>query len=896
MNLLRTLLFFGLLLSLFWVFGLIVAYKRMVPDASRILPTLESPDAKIDTVVLKKGTPKAGEPIVLKRENDTWYLKEEGQKIKLEGFKVDGLIGQVKRAQKSEAFPGSDDPSAYGLSPPQLSVILKGQFKGHDKEWTLFLGKESPDKLLVYANSSERSDKVYAVTRDSVDSLFKDTSALRPRRLFDFSEASANRIDLKKGKDEVELKMGDDRHWRFEKPPLGFAGFEGTPSPTDPGGDPAKAGAGGGVKGLLSAISGMHVDADDDFVPAGSALGRFDLEEGKESLRIEVATAGSGEKKEGKSEVVLIGKKVPQSDKYYARVLGDDGVVQIGAKQLEPLEKALTEPGKIRSRDLSAVDPKTADYVILSQGSKEIKLFRPDEKPDWKLQVGKAAVQKASAKAMTALLEMVQGRSTILQFDDPPKDEQKKYDEQWGLDKPAAVVTVYSGSFDKESKDKEGKDKESKDKETIPTLKKDAKPAVTLAFGKLDGETIHVKRTLADGTVSYVQLVKTVREKLEPEEGIALAYLDPTVPGPEPNQVTEIDLQRGAEKLTLVRQGSDLEPRWYIKDPQEPSGLRAADLGRVSTLIGALHNLQVRKWVEKIDAKTDLDKHGLKSSELSASLIARSERLPPAGVASFVALLGTPIELQVVSATTAALAHHKADRGEITTIRFGKESDEGHFKSTVYARSSSSDVIFLVAPEVVKLVRDSDPRDRSVLLNTEPALLTGAIAGAMGAPEGGWLLASPLVTGSLSNLDPAKVKELKISLRTSAELRTFTFRRADKTWLDVSGLQEFQLDGERVNQVVEKLARVRANRLVLLAGGPRSDQKLLPKEAPLRVELTDDAGRSVTLWVGGEFERQGYFANSSAWPEVVFLVPATTVEPILQGGIAYFSKERFAGR
>jgi hypothetical protein len=864
MNLLRTMLFFGLLMTMLWVFGLMAAYKRLVPDESRIVPTLESADAKVDGIEIKN----KDEQVVLARENDTWYLKKEGQKVKLEGFKVDQLVGQVKKAQKSDEFTPSDDLGFYGLAPAQTTVLLKGKFKGQDKEWKLFLGKASPDKKLVYANSSDRPDKAYGVSRESIDSLFKDANLLRPRRLLDFSEAAANRIDLKKGATEIELKRGTDNYWHFEKPALGFAGFD-SPSPTAVGGDP-KAASGGGVKGLLGTISGLHVDADDDFVNPGQPLSRYGLEDGKEALRIEVDTAGSGEKKEGSREVLLVGKRVPGREQVYVRVLGDDGVEQISLKQIEAIDKALADPAKIRSRDLSALDPKSADLVTLQQGADEVKLSKAEGQQDWKLQAGSGPVQKANGKAVQSLLDAVQGKNAILTFYDPPAAEQQKFDEEWGLAKAATILKVFTAAVDKEGKEK-----------------KDAKPAVTLGFGKVDGEVVYVKRTLPDGTVSRFALVKAILEKVRPEEGAALAYLDPTLPSPPIETVTEIELKRGHDKLTLVKEKSFPDSHWYIKDPSEPSGRRLADAARVNAVLGVLHQLQAKKWVEKIGPKTDLAKFGLKSPDVSVTLVAKTDRVPPAAIASVFGLLGA--REGGLAAVATALYHGATDRGLITTFSFGKETEEGHFKASIYAKQSGGEAIFLVQPEVVKLLRDVDFRDRAVVLNTQPSLDAGAVAG---GPS--WLLASPLVTGSLHHLDPAKVKELKISLRTPAELRTFAFRRADKSWQDASGLQEFQLDSERVNQLVDKLAQLKTNRLVVLSGGPRADQKLTPKEAALRLELTTDDGKTITLWVGAEFERQGYFATSSAWPEVVFLVPAALVEPVLQAGVGYFAKERVA--
>src|SRR5437016_3481937 len=83
-----------------------------------------------------------------------------------------------------------------GLAPPQTTVVLRGTLKGQPKEWQLNFGNESADKTLIYANSSDRPDKAFGVSRDSVDSIFKDASTLRPRRLFDFTEAQANLVDL----------------------------------------------------------------------------------------------------------------------------------------------------------------------------------------------------------------------------------------------------------------------------------------------------------------------------------------------------------------------------------------------------------------------------------------------------------------------------------------------------------------------------------------------------------------------------------------------------------------------------------------------------------------------------------------------------------------------------
>ncbi len=66
-----------------------------------------------------------------------------------------------------------------------------------------------------------------------------------------------------------------------------------------------------------------------------------------------------------------------------------------------------------------------------------------------------------------------------------------------------------------------------------------------------------------------------------------------------------------------------------------------------------------------------------------------------------------------------------------------------------------------------------------------------------------------------------------------------------------------------------------------------------PKEASLIIELGLEGGETITLTVGALFERVGYFAQSSVWPEAVFFLAGTKVEPLLRG-VGYFAKERVA--
>ena len=153
------------------------------------------------------------------------------------------------------------------------------------------------------------------------------------------------------------------------------------------------------------------------------------------------------------------------------------------------------------------------------------------------------------------------------------------------------------------------------------------------------------------------------------------------------------------------------------------------------------------------------------------------------------------------------------------------------------------------------------------------------------------------MTHVVQNVDAAHVKEIKFAIRAHEELRALTFQRSpdpkDKSWRDLSGLQEFHLDSQKVNEAVESFAALKAKRWVTLAGGAKSEQKLAPKDAVLRIALVLE-NRTVTLIVGAHFEGIGYYAQTSAMPDAVFLLEPGQVEPYLQGP-GHFAKRQEIG-
>jgi hypothetical protein len=916
MNLRSTTFFFGLLLGMLWLFGLTVAHKKTAVDASYLMPMLQgNSDLVVDSVTIKRQV-KDKQPEQFeftKDKDDVWWLKVPGvqKSVKLEGFRVEQIIRQIKDARHSTEAGVTDDLTKYGLEQPATVVMLKGRIKAKNKdddrdrkeqEWKFYIGRESADQLLVYVNSSERPKKVYAVVKSDIDSvLFKDPNHLRSRRLFEFSDIAAATIDLKEGAAEVELKKGDDAAWRFEKPAYGFADFEGPPAPKElpPGAKPPE----GGVKGLLAAIGTMRVDSEDDFIAlSDTKLSVYGLEEGKETMRVAVGTMKEKTEKDAKEpkkelvkEVLAVGLRTNEKgrDQVFARMLGDQGVFKLNVKLLEPIKDVLQRPGTLRSLDVMSVDTKKVDAVTVGQGGDNVTLLRPEGKP-WELQVGSGKLQKANSQAIHALVDALQGKREIVKFYDG--DDFKKLDAE--MKAPVAVVALYVGGLADaklgDAKDKDSaKDKKDETKDESPRLKKDAKAAVTLSFGASDKDTVNVQRVTADGTISRFAVAKSVLDKVMPGD-LTLAFLDAALPEIAADALNRVVIAHEAEKIDIEKGWGDKANRWFFKEGQETPGKSPTDAAKTGLLVSSLTNLQAKKWLPGPGPKDDLEKYGLKKPSRTVTLYVKKDT--PGATAVLVGVLATPSEWRGLLAGSAALAYRQTDPGETVVLKIGKETDQEKDKPAVYAQRSDKDLLFLLPSDYVRMLREVDLRDRTGVITAQP-VVSAALLGLQVDPVNAFLASSPLATNQVLSFDAAKVRVLKLAIRTPDELRNLFFQRfADgKGWGDQAGLQEFNLDSQKVTQTLEQLATLKASRWVNLSGGIKSEQKLTPKEASLRIEMTLDDGKSITLTVGALFERLGYYAQTSVWPDAVFLLAPGQVEPYLHGP-GHFAKERAARR
>jgi hypothetical protein len=392
--------------------------------------------------------------------------------------------------------------------------------------------------------------------------------------------------------------------------------------------------------------------------------------------------------------------------------------------------------------------------------------------------------------------------------------------------------------------------------------------------------------------VTRLAVAKSVLDKVLPPEGV-LAFRETSLPSFSVADVLRMEIARGKEKVSVKKNPEPTGSMWLLEDMKDLAGKNSADTSEVMKVLDTVARLQARKWVQKIDDKTDIEKFGLKDPTETITVWVKKDG--PATTASLVASVA-PSPLAALHGAVSALAHRVGDKGEAIVFKFGKEAVKGKDdKETtgIYARRTGVDLLFLVEPHVPQVAKKADLRDHSWLTLVQP-IADATFLALSGEPLPALLVASPIVTRQVQRLDADKVKEIKLAVRTPFELRKFHFQRKlpDKTWTDQSGLQDFNLDAEKVDKLVEHLAGLKAERFIILQGGPKAEHKFGDKEANVKADLVLADGKTISVTLGDRHEGK-YFGHSTAWPEAVFLVSPEHINPLLQGA-AYFGKQRVA--
>jgi hypothetical protein len=647
MNFKTTYILFGVLFAVLAIFGLtqLMGLRNPTDRSVYALPSLN--DSKkpvrtedIQTVEIERTRPSA-EKLVFQRTGQGWRLQQPS--VRVDNYLVDRVVQQVSRARKEERADVTANLKQFGLETPAAVVTLTEKDSG--REWKLNIGTESRggDEAVVYVTSSDRKEPM-AVKRNDLDALFKNVNDFRSKDLLTANTFSTNLATVQKtGQDAVVVEKTSEGKWRFQKPALGEAEFEGEST-----GSAAEQKRLTGVRELIDAIGAIRVSSEEDFVATDvkdeELAQKYGLASGKPALlRIEVkrtesSVTGGEEKKSPVTDALLIGKKVeekddkkPATDKgdmYYARLESERAVVKVPAKNVESILKVAEDPHALRNRDLVQLDTFKTDAIDIKNAAEPLKLRRTGQPESWKLFTGAGQPRNADDRAVQDLLTALTTKRQVKSFPDASRS-----DAELGLDKPTAEVSLWVDGVKKDEPKEEKKDQKAAEKkdakaevkkegEPEPKLKSD-QPTVKLVFGKRDNGVVYIRRETGGDKVRLA-VPDTLLAKVM--DG-PLAYLERILPSFSSGaEVTKLVLERGGQTYEIDKEKKDENSPavWKLKQPEDLAG-RTADSRQVENILNELRTLSTDKYVAEKPSENELDRYGLKSPAIKATVTVKGK-------------------------------------------------------------------------------------------------------------------------------------------------------------------------------------------------------------------------------------------------------------------------------
>lgn len=676
---------FAALIGLLGVAAILLLTGGGSGDESLLLPAAKSLKATdIETLVVERSAPKA-ETYEFRRIDDKRWKLEKPIDARADGPAIDRVIDDLLALRKEGKNEPSRKLAEFGLEKPSLTVTLTA--KG-GKKTTIGLGAVTLGgaSAAVFATSSERPGLAIPVRKSSLSSLIKTdgneaTSAGELlRALADFRgkdlllagagfnpSEGVTSVKITEGANEIVLAKGAEGGWKFEKP----SGY----GPADAKGDGGGAEASGGVEGLILALAAIKPTNAEDLVDAPAELEKFGLAKDKISGPT-VTVTRKVDKGDLKSETLYIGGKDEPANKRYVRLDGETTVAKVPAGLIEPITKLLARPAGLRDRQLFTFAPTGCDAIDikLPGESAPVELRKLGSPAAWKLLAADGSEQNANTSAILDMLGALGGR--------PVKDfpDAGKSDAELGFDRPNAELTLYVGGLANPEKKEEGKEKD-KDKEkskteepkaAAPEKPKLKDPAARLLVGRRDKDLLYVRRIVKekDGkeVTSDFALSETLRDKLTRGR---LEFVDPTLPSFTIESVKKLEFRRGADEYLVERQEGK-QPEWVIRKPADRAD-RPADPVRIDSLLGELSRLSVvRLWSEK-PTERELERYGLKSPRLAATVSVKD-----------------------------------GDKTIERVYQFGAETDD---KTGYYAKQGDRDLVFVVARNAVPSLEAGEVRD-----------------------------------------------------------------------------------------------------------------------------------------------------------------------------------------
>jgi len=151
---------------------------------------------------------------VVSKKGEEWFFRNPVNAL-AKTSKIDDILSSLSNLKAKEFVSEEkkkDDVKKYGLDRPEYEITLGMPFE--NQEVTFSLHKEE-DKL--YATTS-LSTKIVEAEDNLLSDLEKEAEELREKEVANFYSWEANRLHLKMGEIDWELKKDDEDNWHFESP------------------------------------------------------------------------------------------------------------------------------------------------------------------------------------------------------------------------------------------------------------------------------------------------------------------------------------------------------------------------------------------------------------------------------------------------------------------------------------------------------------------------------------------------------------------------------------------------------------------------------------------------------------------------------------------------------
>lgn len=717
MNFKTTYILFGVLVGVVLLFLLVTLYKPAVTEETDyVFPSFTKDNIQADAierVEIDRLKP-TQEKVVLVRKGKQWWFEQP--KVRADNSEVNLLVSQLRSLAVEKKADLTQKLSDWELDSPRVVVTLIGP---EGREWVLRIGRESSggDDALAYVTSSDRQDgrEVLDVRRRTIEPVLKEFKALREKDLLtggvvDFRSAVQDfHLHGPEGKEMAFRRVaGKDDDWRFLKPDYGLAETEGERVPAGERVEQRLT----GINGLLSTIGSLRVPEDSDFVDdSGKDFAKYGLEADKAPLRIQLTRKVSGDpaEKDTQSYTLLVGhadessKEKDKPTRYFARLADEDAVVRVPAKEVEAILDALDKPETFRNRDLARIDTNKVDAIDIDLGERGKLKFRKLGS-SWKL-YEPGQVRDVDSASVSQLLNSLSAPRQVVAFPD-------KKDAELGLDKPAAVVSIWQEgivSEEKKPKSDEPNKAEAKDEKKDADAKKEKKddptaepklkpePSLRLVFGRVDQvdgkEVAYVRREVpgADPKAPLdVARLAVPKLRLDDVSRGRLAYLDRKLPA-FTGEVVKLVLA-GPDGTWEVARPTPADDKkrpagWTVVQPKAFAG-READSQKIDQVLDSLRDLRAVKLVSEKASDSDLERFGLLKPRYRATVVVQKGEKE---TEDFVYLFGEP--------------------------------DKNEF-SDVYAKQGQRDLVFTVTRSALSAIQQESLLD-PVVLRFPPTKVTG---------------------------------------------------------------------------------------------------------------------------------------------------------------------------